>query len=261
MNWKSKPVGCAIAHRILCGWARLVRNSAPYLIAAMAVADDFKAANALFDAGKFAEAVAAYEKIEPKTAHVFFNLGNAHYRAGQVGRAVLNYERARLIAPGDPDILANLKFAEEKLGVAEVNVSPKLVVRFFRSLAGARTTAQWTRYEIIGVWATMLLIAAAVWRPRWRSGLVILAVMAGIGLVTATAMVIYRNAARPVAVVVVPKVEARFAPLADATVHFQLGEGTKVAIREDRGQWVFVERADEQQGWVRAEELERVAKP
>jgi hypothetical protein len=49
--------------------------------------------------------------------------------------------------------------------------------------------------------------------------------------------------------------------LPEATVHFQLSEGTKVAIREDRGQWIFIERADEQQGWVRAEALERVAKP
>jgi len=232
-----------------------------FVIAGSVFADDFKSANALFDAGKFAEAVAAYEQIEPKTAHVFFNLGNAHYRAGQTGRAILNYERARQIAPGDPDILANLKFAEQKAGVVEANESPKPVVRFCRSVAAARTAAQWRRYEIVGVWATMLLIAAAVWWPRWRTGLVILAVVAGVGLVTATAMVIYRGAVRPGAVVVAPKVEVRFAPLTDATVHFQLGEGTKVAVREDRGQWVLVERADEQQGWVRAEAIERVAKP
>ena len=45
--------------------------------------------------------------------------------------------------------------------------------------------------------------------------------------------------------------EARFAPLPDSTVHFRLAEGTKVAIREDRDQWLFVERADGQQGWVK----------
>ncbi|MEI6084472.1 MAG: tetratricopeptide repeat protein [Verrucomicrobiota bacterium] len=231
------------------------------LLAVPAFADDFTAANALFDAGKFPEAVAAYETIVPKTAHVYFNIGNAHYRGGQLGRAVLNYERARQLAPSDPDILANLKFAEEKLGVAEVNQSPKPVVRLIRSVAAARTSAQWQRYEIVGVWATMLLIAAAVWWPRWRGGLVILAVLAGVGLVAATAVVIYRGVVPPAAVVLVPKTEARFAPLADATVHFQLGEGTKVVIHEDRGQWVLVERADDQQGWVRAEAVERVAKP
>ena len=60
------------------------------------------------------------------------------------------------------------------------------------------------------------------------------------------------------AIVVTGKADGRFAPTADATVHFQLPEGAKVAIREDRGAWVFVERADGQQGWVKAETIERI---
>ena len=92
-----------------------------------APADDFKAANKLYDAGKFAEAAAAYEKLEPKTAHVFYNLGNAWFRDGKLGLAILNYERARRLAPRDPDILANLKFAEQRLGVDEVNTPPRAV--------------------------------------------------------------------------------------------------------------------------------------
>src|SRR5258706_9448576 len=87
------------------------------LIAAPALADEFKAANALYDAGKFAEAAAAYEKIESKTANVYFNLGNAMFRQEKFGLAVLNYERARQLAPRDPDILANLQFAQQRLGV------------------------------------------------------------------------------------------------------------------------------------------------
>ena len=54
----------------------------------------------------------------------------------------------------------------------------------------------------------------------------------------------------PVAIVLAGKTEARFAPQADGTVHFQLPEGAKVCVREDRGPWWFVERSDGQQGWV-----------
>ena len=39
-----------------------------------------------------------------------FNLANAYARDGRPGMAVLNYERARLLAPNDPDIRANLRF-------------------------------------------------------------------------------------------------------------------------------------------------------
>src|SRR5438552_3976095 len=93
-------------------------------------AADFKSANALYDAGKFAEAAAAYEKIEPKTANVFFNLGNALFRQEKYGLAVLNYERARRLAPRDPDILANLRFTQQRLGVDDVNTPPKAWQRF-----------------------------------------------------------------------------------------------------------------------------------
>ena len=106
--------------------------------------DDFKAANQLYDAGKFAEAAAAYEKIEPKTAHVYYNLGNAWFRQGKLGLAVLNYERARRLAPRDPDILANLKFAQQRLGVDEVNTPPRAVQRFLRSVIESRTSTEWS---------------------------------------------------------------------------------------------------------------------
>src|ERR1700690_263593 len=96
--------------------------------------DDFKAANQLYDASKFAEAAATYEKIEPKTAHVYYNLGNAWFRQNKLGLAILNYARANRLAPRDPDILANLKFAQQRLGVDDINTPPRATQRFLRSV-------------------------------------------------------------------------------------------------------------------------------
>jgi SH3-like domain-containing protein len=62
----------------------------------------------------------------------------------------------------------------------------------------------------------------------------------------------------PAAVVVAAETAARFAPMPDSTAHFKLTEGTRVVIREDRGQWLFVERADGQQGWAKSDCIERV---
>ena len=53
-------------------------------------------------------------------------------------------------------------------------------------------------------------------------------------------------------------IEARFAPLPDSTVHFKLAQGTAVSIKEDRGERLFIERADGQQGWVRRDAVERI---
>src|ERR1051326_2790731 len=107
---------------------------------------DFKAANQLYDAGKFAAAAAVYEKLEPKTAHVYYNLGNAWFRQGKMGLAVLNYERARRLAPRDPDLLANLKCAEQRRGVDDVNPAPRAIQRFLQSVIESRTPTEWSVY-------------------------------------------------------------------------------------------------------------------
>ena len=122
----------------------------------------------------------------------------------------------------------------------------------------SRTIRQWSAWVVAGVWVIMLLVAGAIWWPRWRTGLVIVAVVAGIGLALTVAALTDRVVSVPPAIVLARRAEARFAPLPDATVHFQLGEGTKVLIREDRGQWWLVERCDGQQGWIKADVAERV---
>jgi Tetratricopeptide repeat len=223
--------------------------------------DDFKSANQLYDAGKFAEAAAVYEKIEPKTAHVYYNLGNAHFREGKLGLAILDYERARRLEPRDPDILANLKFAEQRLEVDEVNAPPRAWQRFLRSIVTSRTSTEWARYELATLWLTALAVGACIYIPRLRTGLLTVAAAAFLGFaasVFALGREVVNDRATPAAVVVAAETEARFAPMPDSTTHFKLTEGTRLVIREDRGHWLFVERADGQQGWVRSEAVERV---
>lgn len=223
--------------------------------------DDFKSANRLYDAGKFAEAAAAYEKIEPRTANVYYNLGNAHFREGKLGLAILDYERAQRLAPRDPDILANLKFAEQRLGVDDVNAPPRAWQRFLRSVIESRSSTEWGMYELAALWLTALAVGACIYIPRARTGLFVIAAIAFLGFaVSAFALghEVLSDRTAPAAVVVVAETEARFAPLPDSTTHFKLTEGTRVVIREDRGQWLFVERADGQQGWVKSDAVERV---
>jgi hypothetical protein len=230
-------------------------------VAVAAPGDDFKAANQLYDGGKFAEAAAAYEKIEPKTAHVYYNLGNAWFRRNKLGLSVLNYARARQLAPRDPDILANLKFAQQRLGVDEINIPPRATQRLLRSVIESRTASEWSAGELIGLWLLALAIGAPVYFPKLRTGVLIVALASLIGFGFSTFALSYQiinDHTAPQAIVVAGETEARFAPVPDSTVHFRLAEGTQVSIREDRGQWLFVERADGQQGWVKSEAVGRI---
>src|SRR2546426_6371118 len=168
------------------------------LICSLALTD-FKAANALYDAGKFAEAAAAYERVEPKTASVYFNLGNAFFRQDKVGLAVLNYERARRLAPRDPDILANLKFAEQRLGVDELNTPSTPYRRFLRSAVASRTTGEWSRYELVTMWITILALAGIVWLPRARTGMILVTAVAGTATLATAGVLVPPETAAPAA--------------------------------------------------------------
>ena len=69
---------------------------------------------ALADAGRFAEAAEQYENLVSqgvRDGSVWYNLGNAYFKSGRLGLAILNYERALAQMPGDADTKANLEFA------------------------------------------------------------------------------------------------------------------------------------------------------
>src|SRR5580704_13297436 len=56
--------------------------------------------------------LAAYSASEPEgySAARLYNLANSYARAGKPGMAILNYERASLLSPNDPDVQANLRY-------------------------------------------------------------------------------------------------------------------------------------------------------
>src|SRR5689334_17765004 len=78
----------------------------------------FDAANKLYEQGKYAEGAGAYEKIlQTGTASpaLYFNLGNAFFKSGQIGRAIIAYRQAQRLTPRDPDVRANLQFARNQV--------------------------------------------------------------------------------------------------------------------------------------------------
>ena len=73
-----------------------------------------RVANQHYEAGQYSEAAAIYETILASGLHhssVYYNLGNAYFKQGDLGRAILNYRRAQRLDPRDADVTANLSIA------------------------------------------------------------------------------------------------------------------------------------------------------
>ncbi len=93
-------------------------------------AQTFERANQLYLQAKFPDAVAQYEKIAQsgfESGELYFNLGNAYYKSGNIQKAILNYERAKQLLPRDEDVQFNLQLANLQV-VDKIDAVPRLFV-------------------------------------------------------------------------------------------------------------------------------------
>lgn len=218
-------------------------------------------ANTLYGEERYAEAAAEYERIVDaglESAPLYFNLGNAWFKAGDVGRAVLAYERALRLAPADPDVQANLRFARE--GDADEGPSlPSRVLFPFAARVATDTLLAWS--SALYALAMLLLIVArlvpAADRTAKRAALVM-----GVALVVTASSAAFRLVTVDLptyAVVVAPAgTTVRFEPSATGTAHFDAKVGSVLRVLAARDQWAQVARRDGTRGWVPADAITRL---
>ncbi len=215
----------------------------------------FDAANKLYEQGKFTEAVAAYEKLAQSgrtSAAVYFNLGNACFKAGQIGRAILAYRQAAQLTPRDPDLRANLQFARNQ--TAGPTLAPDRWQRWLSRL----TLNEWTFLAAGAVWLWLLLLALLQWQPAWKTTLrgwsAILAIVAGLSCAGLGGAWYATQHART-AVVITRDAVAHNGPLEDAKSLFTAHDGAELRVLDQRDEWLQVSAGPGWLGWVRREQV------
>src|SRR5947207_11715697 len=118
---------------------------------------EFAKANQEFAQGHFKEAISGYEALIHSgqwSANVFYDLGNAYFRTGDFGRAVLNYERALVLEPHHPEATANLQIARDEAHALELQPG-----RLERYLEFASVN-QYTVTAAVAFWIAAFCLAA-----------------------------------------------------------------------------------------------------
>ena len=214
----------------------------------------FFRANELYAAERYADAAAAYERVLAlgvESGPLHFNLGNAYFKQGDVGRAVLGYERARRLLPRDPDVAANLAYARTLADGAD---GPPLWARLALPLAARMTTGELLAGAAIAYTVLMLLLiltrlaprAARAGRRAAAGAAVVLAVLA-----TSAAYRLLTVELRTAAVVVgTGPVAVRFEPSPGGTEHYPVAPGRVLRVLAERGDWAQVARGDGKRGWI-----------
>ena len=224
----------------------------------------FDEGNRRYQDGDYAGAVELYERILEsglESGELHYNLGNAWFRLGELGPAILHYERARRIMPRDDDLAANLELARS-LTVDRVTPLPGFwlfrVARWWIDLL--------SRPALLGVvtlaWlvAMTALIAAVIGRGDslliWSRGA---AAVAGIATLVFGLSLVARelDAGRPdEAIIMAGEAAVHSAPADDdELLIFTVHEGTKVRVERRSDAWVEVVLEDGKVGWVRSDRL------
>ncbi len=188
------------------------------------------------------------------SAPALFNEGNAAQRAGRLGPAILDYERARILAPGDQAIVQNLRAAREKASVA----AP--------STPAWQRPANWLSFNALAGLASIslllfgLLFFGTRFIPITLRGLA-RGAAATLGvtslLAASTEAVRWPEMDRGVIVAASPS-SARIAPAANAAVSFELKPGEIVRAENNYGSFVRIRTTSGQSGWVSAAEVEKI---
>jgi hypothetical protein len=215
--------------------------------------------NRLYAQKDYAGAVHAYEEAL-KTGNdprVHYNLGNALFRSGKIGEAIVHYRRAYFLTPRDHDIVANLAFVRAYRVDKTSGGSSPLAHAADRAL---RWLSRSEASLIAGVLFTLAGLALAAWIV-WRGPPLGFAagVLALLGLYGFLAQQLWAGevGSRP-AVVVVPEVSAASGPGDEFKQVLLIHDGTEVKIRETRGEWALVQLPGGSGGWLKQSAVERV---
>lgn len=219
-----------------------------------------------YQKGNYQQAIRDYEEIlkNGESAEIYFNLGNAYYRTDNITKAVLNYERARLLSPGDDDINFNLQFARSKTIDKITPQSEMFFVTWYKSLVNFTSVDNWAKTGILCIVMALLLVLLYLFGPQlmlrkigFFGGLAFFVIFLLSNLFAFQQKQALDN--RTGAIIISPSVNIKKTPAKNSADQFVLHEGTRVDII-DKGMtdWRCIRVGDGREGWIETKAIEEI---
>ncbi|MGB4053843.1 MAG: SH3 domain-containing protein [Dysgonamonadaceae bacterium] len=218
--------------------------------------DDYKKSIELYE-----KVIAEHLEKGEESPEIYYNLGNAYFRDNQIGKAILNYNRALLLSPGDSDIRHNLRFANTRIEDKIIPSNRFFLADWFESVQNLFNSNTWGVIAIVLFFLFLgcmgvFLFVRILWarKTAFYTGIVIFLLMiaANVFAFNQKNARIYRNSA----VIMAPAVSIRTSPDSNSKELFQLHEGATVKIRKIDGDWYEIEIANGSVGWIPKDYIE-----
>ncbi len=223
-------------------------------------------ADAEYANGNYQEAIRQYEEVlkEGVSADLYYNLGNAYFRTDNITQAVLAYERAAKLSPGDDDIRFNLQFARSKTVDKIIPENEIFLATWYKTIVNLTDSNTWAAVSIAAFLLMLVmfmgyLFGSSTWMIKGGFYLA----MATMVIFIATVFLSWQQKSdaqnRDGAVIIVPEVEVKKTPSDGSANEMVLHEGTSVNItdRSMKG-WRGIRLTDGREGWLKETDVEEI---
>lgn len=222
------------------------------------VASTMSKANAYYKNSQYQEAINEYQSLVKDDyigSSLFYNLGNAYYRVGKLGYAILYYEKALKLTPGDEDLLHNLQLAKLNLKDKIDSLPPFFIFNLWEGLLASFTVTGWT--IIVYIFFILLLISTLAYffskttsqqRASFFSGVAIFAML----VISISLLLVKMNKEFNVkyGVILESSVTVKSSPDYTAKDEFIIHEGLKVKLEDKVDDWIKIRLEDGKVGWI-----------
>jgi tetratricopeptide (TPR) repeat protein len=212
----------------------------------------FEKANQAYSEGRFQEAADGYQDLVKSgqwSANLFYDLGNAWFRLGNFGEAILNYERALALDPHHPEAAANLALVRDEARALELKRNA--IERYIQ----AGTSTQYSIAASIAFWIALFGVARLLFSHRRSAALLSLIVLSAVvsaGAGYALYSLEFGSKGRGLAIVTGKNIEARLATADNASSVLALPPGSEITVLSQRGDWLYAALPNDLRGWIPA---------
>ena len=224
----------------------------------------FAEANVQYADGNYIEAATLYEEIlaEQPAAEVYYNLGNAYFKQGELAKAILAYERALRLQPSFDDAKHNLQYAQAQIVDNIENTQSFFLSNWIKALRNALSQRTWIILSITLFLLTLIGIflfafSQTFWLRKTAFYISIVALLVSIIACANAGSLYQRDTQRSEAIITQGVVNAKSSPDRSGTDLFTVHEGTKVQITDVIGNWCCISVGN-YIGWMPLEYLERI---